>query len=198
MAKVHFRQVTKRYGDLEVIHGIDADVADGEFIVIVGPSGCGKSTLLRMVAGLEAISGGEISDRRSRRQHAGAEGPRHRDGVPELRAVPAYERVRQHGVRPEDPRHEPRRTSTRRSSARRKYSSSARCSSASRGSFPAGSASASRWAARSCASPRCSCSTSPCRTSTPSFACRCASRSRSCIGDWARPACTSRTTRSRR
>ncbi|MGH8800325.1 MAG: ATP-binding cassette domain-containing protein, partial [Casimicrobiaceae bacterium] len=61
MAKVQFRQVTKRYGDLEVIHGIDADVADGEFIVIVGPSGCGKSTLLRMVAGLEAISGGEIS-----------------------------------------------------------------------------------------------------------------------------------------
>ena len=60
MAKVHFRQVTKRYGDLEVIHGIDLDVADGEFIVIVGPSGCGKSTLLRMVAGLEAITGGEI------------------------------------------------------------------------------------------------------------------------------------------
>ncbi|HEY2862444.1 MAG TPA: sn-glycerol-3-phosphate import ATP-binding protein UgpC [Casimicrobiaceae bacterium] len=61
MAKVHFRQVTKRYGDLEVIHGIDLDVADGEFIVIVGPSGCGKSTLLRMVAGLETITGGEIS-----------------------------------------------------------------------------------------------------------------------------------------
>src|ERR1700686_4816844 len=61
MAKVHFRQVTKRYADLEVIHGIDLDVADGEFIVIVGPSGCGKSTLLRMVAGLETISDGEIS-----------------------------------------------------------------------------------------------------------------------------------------
>jgi sn-glycerol 3-phosphate transport system ATP-binding protein len=61
MAKVHLRQVTKRYGDVEVIHGIDLDVADGEFIVIVGPSGCGKSTLLRMVAGLETITGGEIS-----------------------------------------------------------------------------------------------------------------------------------------
>src|SRR5438067_11480344 len=61
MAKVHFLQVTKRYGDVEIIHGIDLDVADGEFIVIVGPSGCGKSTLLRMVAGLETISGGEIS-----------------------------------------------------------------------------------------------------------------------------------------
>ncbi len=60
MANVEFRAVTKRYGQLEVIHGIDMQVADGEFIVIVGPSGCGKSTLLRMVAGLEAITGGEI------------------------------------------------------------------------------------------------------------------------------------------
>src|SRR4029078_5856464 len=60
MAKVYFRNVTKRYGTLEVIHGIDMQVADGEFIVIVGPSGCGKSTLLRMVAGLEPITGGEI------------------------------------------------------------------------------------------------------------------------------------------
>ena len=61
MAKVDFRNVTKRYGTLEVIHGIDMQVADGEFIVIVGPSGCGKSTLLRMVAGLEEITGGEIA-----------------------------------------------------------------------------------------------------------------------------------------
>src|SRR6476661_6450250 len=60
MAKVDFRNVTKQYANAEVIHGIDLQVADGEFIVIVGPSGCGKSTLLRMVAGLEAITGGEI------------------------------------------------------------------------------------------------------------------------------------------
>ena len=46
---------------VEVIHGIDCEIADGEFIVIVGPSGCGKSTLLRMVAGLEAITGGEVA-----------------------------------------------------------------------------------------------------------------------------------------
>ena len=45
----------------QVIHGVNADIADGEFVVIVGPSGCGKSTLLRMVAGLEEITGGEIS-----------------------------------------------------------------------------------------------------------------------------------------
>ena len=61
MAKVDFHNVTKSYGTLEVIHGIDMQVADGEFIVIVGPSGCGKSTLLRMVAGLEPITGGEIA-----------------------------------------------------------------------------------------------------------------------------------------
>jgi len=60
MAKVDFRDVRKSYGSLQVIHGVDARVADGEFIVIVGPSGCGKSTLLRMVAGLEQITSGEI------------------------------------------------------------------------------------------------------------------------------------------
>src|SRR5690349_24519727 len=60
MARVELRNVTKEYAGNEVIHGIDLQVADGEFIVIVGPSGCGKSTLLRMVAGLEAITGGEI------------------------------------------------------------------------------------------------------------------------------------------
>ncbi len=61
MASVSFRQVRKSYGELEVIHGVSAEIADGEFIVIVGPSGCGKSTLLRMVAGLEEITDGEIA-----------------------------------------------------------------------------------------------------------------------------------------
>jgi sn-glycerol 3-phosphate transport system ATP-binding protein len=65
MAAITFRDVIKRYGkgrqELQVVHGMNAEVADGEFVVIVGPSGCGKSTLLRMVAGLEEISGGEIA-----------------------------------------------------------------------------------------------------------------------------------------
>ena len=65
MASINLNNVTKSYGNgakaLQVIHGVTAAVADHEFIVIVGPSGCGKSTLLRMVAGLEEISGGEIS-----------------------------------------------------------------------------------------------------------------------------------------
>ena len=60
MAAVSFREVRKKYAELEVIHGVSTEVADGEFVVIVGPSGCGKSTLLRMVAGLEPITSGEI------------------------------------------------------------------------------------------------------------------------------------------
>ncbi|PPE71342.1 sn-glycerol-3-phosphate import ATP-binding protein UgpC [Caldimonas thermodepolymerans] len=65
MASISLRHVIKRYGTgpkaNQVIHGVDAEIADGEFIVIVGPSGCGKSTLLRMVAGLEEITEGEIA-----------------------------------------------------------------------------------------------------------------------------------------
>ena len=61
MEGVRLRGVIKDYGDLRVVHGIDLDVGDREFVVFVGPSGCGKSTLLRMIAGLEDITGGEIS-----------------------------------------------------------------------------------------------------------------------------------------
>ena len=61
MAGVSIRDVRKKYGELEVIHGVTTEVADGEFVVIVGPSGCGKSTLLRMIAGLEEIGEGEIN-----------------------------------------------------------------------------------------------------------------------------------------
>jgi len=61
VASVDFRGVRKNYGTTTVIHGVDMQVADGEFVVIVGPSGCGKSTLLRMIAGLENITRGEIA-----------------------------------------------------------------------------------------------------------------------------------------
>ena len=60
MASITLRRVAKRYGDTPVIHGLDLDIRDGEFVALVGPSGCGKSTLLRMLAGLESITGGEI------------------------------------------------------------------------------------------------------------------------------------------
>lgn len=60
MAKIELRNITKQYGQTEVLHKIDFSIENKEFIVILGPSGCGKSTLLRMIAGLEEISGGEI------------------------------------------------------------------------------------------------------------------------------------------
>ena len=60
MARVTGRGLRKAYGATEIIHGLDLDIEDGEFAVLVGPSGCGKSTLLRMIAGLESITGGEI------------------------------------------------------------------------------------------------------------------------------------------
>jgi multiple sugar transport system ATP-binding protein len=60
MATVTIRNVEKFFGGTHVIRGVDIDIADGEFAVLVGPSGCGKSTLLRMIAGLEEISSGEI------------------------------------------------------------------------------------------------------------------------------------------
>jgi multiple sugar transport system ATP-binding protein len=60
MAAVALNRVHKAFGSTPVVHGVDIDIADGEFCVLVGPSGCGKSTLLRMIAGLEEISGGEI------------------------------------------------------------------------------------------------------------------------------------------
>ncbi|TDL83504.1 sn-glycerol-3-phosphate ABC transporter ATP-binding protein UgpC [Palleronia sediminis] len=61
MSQLVLRKVRKSFGRIDVIHGVDLEVRDGEFVVFVGPSGCGKSTLLRMIAGLEPISGGEIA-----------------------------------------------------------------------------------------------------------------------------------------
>jgi multiple sugar transport system ATP-binding protein len=61
MAEVSLRKVVKRYDDVEAVRGIDLDIADHEFVVLVGPSGCGKSTTLRMIAGLEEITDGDIA-----------------------------------------------------------------------------------------------------------------------------------------
>ena len=60
MAQVAVRNLRKSFGSVAVIHGVDIDILDGEFVVLVGPSGCGKSTLLRMIAGLESITAGTI------------------------------------------------------------------------------------------------------------------------------------------
>ena len=61
MAEVHIRDLRKSYGAAQVVHGVNVDIEDGQFVVLVGPSGCGKSTLLRMIAGLEGVTSGTIS-----------------------------------------------------------------------------------------------------------------------------------------
>src|SRR4029453_17327528 len=61
MADITIRGLRKNFSGHEIVHGIDLDINDGEFLVVLGPSGCGKSTLLRLIAGLEEISGGEIA-----------------------------------------------------------------------------------------------------------------------------------------
>ena len=61
MANLTIRDLRKSYGDVDVMHGVDLDIEDGEFAVFVGPSGCGKSTLLRMIAGLEEITSGTVA-----------------------------------------------------------------------------------------------------------------------------------------
>jgi len=61
MAGLELKGVSKSFGNVHVIHGVDLSIADGDFVVFVGPSGCGKSTLLRLIAGLEQTSGGSIS-----------------------------------------------------------------------------------------------------------------------------------------
>ncbi len=60
MASVTIKNVRKKYGEVEVVHGIDLEIKDGSFVVLLGPSGCGKSTLLRMIAGLEGVTSGEV------------------------------------------------------------------------------------------------------------------------------------------
>src|SRR6476660_5712283 len=61
MAEVSLRSITKSFGDVKIIKGVDLEIADGEFCVFVGPSGCGKSTRLRMIAGLEDITTGSLA-----------------------------------------------------------------------------------------------------------------------------------------
>ena len=91
MAAIQLEQVTQGVRRVTAVDDVSLEIADGEFLVLVGPSGCGKSTLLRMIAGLEEVTDGEICDRRPRRHRPRAAEPRHRDGLPDLRALPAHD-----------------------------------------------------------------------------------------------------------
>ena len=181
----------------QVIHGVNAEIADGEFVVIVGPSGCGKSTLLRMVAGPRGDHGGEIAI--GGRVVNDLE-PAERDIAMVFQNYALYPHMSvfdnmAYGLKIAQGAAAEIKQRVDKAAGILELGP---CWSASRASSPAASASAWRWAARSCASRRCSCSTSRCPTSTPSCARRRGSRSRSCTASWASPRCSSPTTRSRR
>ena len=98
MASLNISNATKKYDDLEVIHGIDLEIQDGEFCVFVGPSGCGKSTLLRMISGLEEVTSGQIhiGDRDVTYYAPCRQG--NCNGISVLCAIPTYDREREHGL----------------------------------------------------------------------------------------------------
>ena len=93
MASIALSNVTKVYPNgVTAVRDVSLDINDGEFMILLGPSGCGKSTTLRMIAGLEAISAGDllIGGRARQRRRSGRS--RHRHRVPELRALSAHDR----------------------------------------------------------------------------------------------------------
>ena len=102
MGSIELKQVRKDFGEVKVINDVSLKIDDGQFAVFVGPSGCGKSTLLRLVAGLEDITAGQILIDGKDVSTVGPGATGAGDGVPVLRALPAYERARQYRVRAEN------------------------------------------------------------------------------------------------
>jgi ABC-type spermidine/putrescine transport system permease subunit II len=189
---VQLAGIVKEFGATRVLHGVDLDIAPGEFVSLLGPSGCGKTTLLRILAGLETPP-----TARSPRREGRLAGP-------DERATSAWSSSRTRCSRG---------SSTTPRSAAGAVSAPARrrraldalelvglgtSPTASRISSPAVSSSASRSPAPSSPSPACCCSTSRCRRSTPRCACSCATRSAASSCAWASRPCSSRTTRRRR
>ena len=180
MSQVLVQGVRKAYGSVQVIHGVDIDIKDGEFVVLVGPSGCGKSTLLRMVAGLESITGGQI---RIGERVVNNVPPSDRDIAMVFQSYALYPHMK---VR-ENMAFSLRLKKTEPSVIEERVKSAANILgltpilTVTPGNCPAGSASAWPWAAPSCAIRRSSCSTNRCPISMPSCACRCAPKSRNCI-----------------
>jgi ABC-type sugar transport system ATPase subunit len=175
MASVGFHDVRKSFGSTAILHGVNVEIEDGEFVVLVGPSGCGKSTLLRMLAGLENITGGEI---RIGGRVVNTVPPKDRDIAMVFQNYALYP----HMTVGENMAFSMKLAKAPKEVMRREVEKAAKssgwrpCWTATHASSPAGSASASRWAAPSCATRRSSCSTSRSPTSMPSCACTCAPR----------------------
>ena len=155
MAEVSCRKVVKEYdAGVQAVKGIDLDIADHEFVVLVGPSGCGKSTTLRMIAGLEEITSGEIWIDGDVVNDVPPREPRHRHGVSELRALSTHECIRQHGVWAEATQISQGLKSSGAWMRQHGFWISCPCWSASRVRCPAASASALPWAERLCGNPK--------------------------------------------
>ena len=154
MAAITLERLSKVYGDgTEAVRGLDLEIGDGEFVVLVGPSGCGKTTALRMVAGLEEITSGEV---RVGERVVNDLPPKDRDIAMVFQNYALYPHMTAYaniafGLK--------MRSFAREESDRRVRDASrvlglTRCWRRSHGRSPEGSASGSRWAVRSCASPR--------------------------------------------
>ena len=173
MASVTLKNIFKKYGDIEVVHGVDLTIEDGSFVVLLGPSGCGKSTLLRMIAGLESVTSGdvEIAGKRVNDKH-----PKDRDiaMVFQNYALYAHMTVKDNMSFSLVLAKRPQLEIDEKTNGRRRSSIWSLTSSGIRGSFPAASASAWRWVAPLFAIRRSSCLMNPCQISMPSSGCRCA------------------------
>ena len=160
MARVQLKNVEKTFNKNKVLKGINVEVPDGSFMVMVGPSGCGKSTALRCIAGLEEVTGGSIfiGD-----EDVTSKEPKDRNIAMVFQNYALYPHMNvfdniTYGLKV-------------------------------RG-IPAASASVWPWAGPSCASPACSSSTNRFPTSTPTSATRCASSCAVCTSVWRPPAST--------
>ncbi len=197
MAHVVVKDLVKKYGELQVVHGIDFEINRGEFVVLVGPSGCGKSTILRMIAGLETVTGGDIVIDSTVVNDIP---PRHRNIAMVFQDYALYPHmsVRQNmgfGLKMRGASRSDVATAVKRTAEILQIES---LLDRKPKELSGGSASASRSAVPSPASPTSSSSTSRFPTSTPSCASTCAPRSSGCTWPSRPPASTSRTIRSRR
>jgi sn-glycerol 3-phosphate transport system ATP-binding protein len=198
MANVSLRNVRKTYpGGFEAIKGIDFDIGDGQFCVLVGPSGCGKSTLLRMVAGLETVTSGEVD---IGGRIVNEIEPADRDIAMVFQNYALYPHMSVYNNMAYGLRNSgmPKPRSIRACAKPRRHSNSPACSIASPDNCPAASASALPWGAPSCAQPKVFLFDEPLSNLDAKLRVPCGSKSASCNVASRRRRSTSPTISSRR